>query len=83
MERGEFSSDGGRTWEDAELGEPVGRYAWRPWFYEWDAREPGAYELCMRATEAAEKTQAIDDAEAWNVGGYGVNVVQRVAVLVG
>lgn len=31
VERVEFSSDGGRTWEDAELGEPLGPYAWRPW----------------------------------------------------
>src|SRR3954452_20559860 len=27
VERVEFSSDGGRTWAHAELGEPVGRYA--------------------------------------------------------
>jgi DMSO/TMAO reductase YedYZ molybdopterin-dependent catalytic subunit len=82
VERVEFSSDGGRTWADAGLGEPVGRYAWRPWSYEWDAREPGEYELCVRATDAAGKTQAVDNDEAWNVGGYGVNVVQRVPVSV-
>jgi DMSO/TMAO reductase YedYZ molybdopterin-dependent catalytic subunit len=82
VERVEFSSDGGRTWADAGLGEPVGRYAWRPWSYEWDAREPGEYELCTRATDAAGKTQPTDNDEAWNVGGYGVNVVQRVPVLV-
>jgi DMSO/TMAO reductase YedYZ molybdopterin-dependent catalytic subunit len=82
VERVEFSSDGGHTWDDAELGEPVARYAWVRWSYEWDAREPGEYELCVRATDAAGKTQPVDDAEAWNVSGYGVNVVQRVAVLV-
>jgi sulfane dehydrogenase subunit SoxC len=82
VERVEFSSDGGRTWTDTKLGEPVGSYAWRPWSYEWDAREPDEYELCVRATDAAGKTQPVDDADAWNVGGYGVNVVQRVPVLV-
>jgi sulfane dehydrogenase subunit SoxC len=78
VERVEFSSDGGRTWADAELGEPVGSYAWVGWSYEWDVREPGEYELCVRATDATGKTQAVDEAEAWNVGGYGVNLIQRV-----
>lgn len=82
VERVEFSSDGGRTWDDAELGEPVGRYAWVRWSYEWDAREPGKYELCVRATDAAGKIQPSDNDEVWNFGGYGVNVVQRVSVLV-
>ena len=82
VERVEFSSDGGRTWGEAELGEPVGHYAWVRWSYEWDVREPGEYELCVRATDAAGKTQAVDETEAWNVGGYGVNVVQRVPLSV-
>jgi DMSO/TMAO reductase YedYZ molybdopterin-dependent catalytic subunit len=82
VERVEFSSDGGHTWADADLGEPVERYAWVRWSYEWEAREPGEYELCVRATDATGKTQPVDADEAWNVGGYGVNVVQRVPVLV-
>ena len=83
VERVEFSSDGGRTWEDAGLGEPAGRYAWRSWSYKWDAAEPGEYELCARATDAAGNRQPLDEGEAWNTGGYAVNVVQRVPVSVG
>ncbi|HLL38443.1 MAG TPA: sulfite oxidase [Rubrobacteraceae bacterium] len=82
VERVEFSPDGGRSWDDATLGEPVGRYAWRPWSYEWDAGEPGEYELCARATDASGRTQPADDDGAWNQGGYGINVVQRVTVVV-
>src|ERR687893_1933146 len=83
IERVEFSSDGGRSWDDTELGEPLGPYAWRPWSYEWDAPEPGEYELCARATDASGKTQPMDGDEVWNHGGYGVNAVQRVPVVVG
>ena len=83
IERVEFSPDGGRTWEDAELGEPLGPYAWRPWSYEWDAREPGEYELCVRATDASGNAQPPDGDGAWNYGGYGINAVQRVPVVVG
>jgi sulfane dehydrogenase subunit SoxC len=83
IERVEFSSDGGHSWEDTGLGEPLGPYAWRAWSYEWDAREPGEYELCARATDASGKTQPADGDEVWNYGGYGVNAVQRVPVIVG
>jgi sulfane dehydrogenase subunit SoxC len=83
VERVEFSPDGGRTWEDAELGEPLGPYAWRSWSCEWDAREPGEYKLCVRATDASGRTQPADGDESWNYGGYGVNAVQRVPVVVG
>ncbi len=83
VERVEFSADGGYTWDDAELDEPAGRYAWVRWSHEWDAREPGEYELCARATDAAGKTQPLDNDEVWNQGGYGINGVQRVSVSVG
>jgi DMSO/TMAO reductase YedYZ molybdopterin-dependent catalytic subunit len=79
----EFSADGGRTWEDAQLGEPIGPYAWRQWSYEWDVREPGEYELCVRATDASGNTQPAEGDETWNYGGYGVNAIQRVPVVVG
>ncbi len=79
----EFSSDGGRTWADAALGKPSGPHAWRSWSYEWHAWEPGEYELCVRAADSTGRTQPLDAGEVWNYGGYGVNVVQRVPVLVG
>ncbi|MBA2510984.1 MAG: sulfite oxidase, partial [Rubrobacteraceae bacterium] len=82
VERVEFSADGGGTWYDADLGDAVGPYGWTSWGSEWDAR-PGEYELCARATDASGKTQPVDGKEAWNQGGYGINVVQRVPVQVG
>jgi len=38
--------------------------------------------LCVRATDASGKTQPLDDKQAWNQGGYGINVVQWVPVRV-
>jgi DMSO/TMAO reductase YedYZ molybdopterin-dependent catalytic subunit len=78
IERVEVTTDGGVTWEDAELGEPVSRAAWRGWSYEWRADDPGLYELSCRATDATGKEQPLDP--AWNLGGYANNGVQRVAV---
>jgi sulfane dehydrogenase subunit SoxC len=80
--RVEFSADGGRTWADARLEQPNGRHGWSAWSYDWDAREPGEYELCVRATDSAGNAQPLDSAETWNQGGYAVNAVQRVTVRV-
>jgi DMSO/TMAO reductase YedYZ molybdopterin-dependent catalytic subunit len=80
VERVEFSADGGRSWQDAQLGESTGRHGWRAWSHEWEPAGPGDYELCVRATDAAGNFQPLVSAETWNRGGYGVNAVQRVAV---
>ena len=77
--RVEVSTDGGETWQDAELDDPVGEYGWRRWSCRWDA-EPGEHELSSRATDGAGNAQP-DEAE-WNYGGYVNNSVQRVAVTV-
>jgi DMSO/TMAO reductase YedYZ molybdopterin-dependent catalytic subunit len=76
----DVSTDGGATWAPAELGESsLGRWAWRPWRFSWDA-EPGEYELCCRARDTAGNEQPLD--APWNVGGYVNNAVQRVDVTV-
>ena len=75
-----MSVDGGLTWGDAELGEAVGRHAWRAWQSEWKPAEPGRYELRCRAEDAAGNRQP--DEPAWNLKGYANNAAQRVAVVV-
>jgi DMSO/TMAO reductase YedYZ molybdopterin-dependent catalytic subunit len=77
----EFSSDGGHSWSAAELEDAVSPYAWRRWTYHWDATEPGAYELCARATDAAGNAQPL--VQRWNLEGVENNAVQRVPVIVG
>jgi DMSO/TMAO reductase YedYZ molybdopterin-dependent catalytic subunit len=80
IERVEFSDDDGRTWWDADLGEPPpDEYAWRAWSFEWLA-SPGERVLCCRATDATGATQ--ENEPAWNVGGYTNNAIQRLPTLV-
>jgi DMSO/TMAO reductase YedYZ molybdopterin-dependent catalytic subunit len=78
IERVEVSTDGGESWEDARLEEPVSPTAWRGWSYEWRAERPGEYELCCRAEDAAGNAQP--PAAPWNLGGYANNAVQRIPV---
>jgi sulfane dehydrogenase subunit SoxC len=77
--RVEVSVDGGETWTDATLGDPVGDFAWRGWSYFWDA-DAGEHELCCRATDEAGNVQP--DAPPWNWDGVCNNAVQRVRVVV-
>ncbi|MGW2816303.1 sulfite oxidase [Streptomyces sp. NPDC001415] len=76
--RVEVSTDGGRGWHDAELTERHGHaWAWRHWQAPWVAT-PGAHVLSVRATDAEGNSQPLK--QSWNRGGFGNNVVQRVAV---
>jgi DMSO/TMAO reductase YedYZ molybdopterin-dependent catalytic subunit len=79
ISRVEVSDDGGKTWADAQLGEPVSRYAWREWSYLWTAR-PGRRLLCVRATDSDGNVQPV--AQPWNYQGMGNNMAQQVEVIV-
>lgn len=76
----DVSTDGGSSWSPAVLGDAkLGRWAWRSWQFDWDAK-PGEYELCCRARDAEANEQPLDP--PWNLGGYVNNAVQRVSVTV-
>jgi len=79
ISRVEVSVDGGSTWSDAQLGEPVSPHAWTTWTCLWDARR-GSHVVCVRATDSEGNVQPLE--QQWNVGGYGNNSVQRVTVIV-
>lgn len=79
IESVEVSSDGGRSWAEAELRAPVGEFAWCGWSYEWEA-ESGDYELWCRASDAAGNEQPT--VAEWNYDGFCNNGVQRVRVVV-
>ena len=78
--RVELSLDGGRTWQDAQLGPVIGERAWRGWSYAWDAPRPGSYVVSSRATDSAGNVQPL--ASAWNRRGYENNAVERIPVTV-
>ncbi|CAN5919662.1 hypothetical protein BH23ACT10_BH23ACT10_35390 [soil metagenome] len=77
--RVEVSTDGGTTWDDADLDATDVAYAWQGWRHPWDA-PTGTHELLARATDSTGAIQPLD--HEWNLGGYAVNAVQRVTVTV-
>jgi sulfane dehydrogenase subunit SoxC len=79
VERVEVSTDGGASFADAELDEPIGEAAWVGWHFRWDA-EPGSHVVSSRATDAAGNVQPLDP--PWNLKGYSNNAVERITVAV-
>jgi DMSO/TMAO reductase YedYZ molybdopterin-dependent catalytic subunit len=60
VERVEVSTDGGHTWNPAELlGSPT-PYCWTLWEYLWEVAQPGDYELLTRAVSASGRVQPMD-----------------------
>jgi DMSO/TMAO reductase YedYZ molybdopterin-dependent catalytic subunit len=53
----EVSTDGGRTWAEAELLGPHARYSWTLWEYLWKVERPGAYALSVRARSSSGRAQ--------------------------
>jgi DMSO/TMAO reductase YedYZ molybdopterin-dependent catalytic subunit len=74
------STDGGKSWEEARLGEDKGKYAWRQWFYPWRPTKPGKYTLMARATDMIGESQPY--AVLWNPAGFLRNKVEKIEVIV-
>jgi DMSO/TMAO reductase YedYZ molybdopterin-dependent catalytic subunit len=74
----EVSTDGGTSWQPAELSLDKARYAWRLWTYKWKAPQRGDYTLMSRATDSQGRTQPA--APVWNPSGYLNNSINQVKV---
>jgi len=63
VETVEVSTDGGETWNDADLSQPLeagdedGGDVWRQWVYEWDADGQDEYEVVVRMVDGEGRVQ--------------------------
>jgi hypothetical protein len=74
----EVSVDGGTTWTPAQLGEDLGRFAFRPWTYELAAK-PGKNTVMVRASNVVGQTQTAT--LILNPAGYHHNVIQSLTLV--
>jgi DMSO/TMAO reductase YedYZ molybdopterin-dependent catalytic subunit len=76
-----LSTDGGRTWAEAEFLDPVRRHAWRRWKFGWlTPKEPGRYTLLARARDASGALQPEEHDQ--NYGAYVINHSLPIEVFV-
>ena len=76
----EFSSDGGATWQKADLGHDLGKYSFREWTCSFVPQADGDYTLKVRATSNSGETQPANADDCWNPSGYMRNVIESVSV---
>jgi DMSO/TMAO reductase YedYZ molybdopterin-dependent catalytic subunit len=76
--RVEVSTDGGKSWSDAELLGPRAPYSWALWEYLWEVAESGEYSLMARATSTGGKTQPLEH-DPLN-GGYQIHFSRTTVV---
>lgn len=76
------STDGGQTWAEAEFIDPVHRYAWRRWRFNWvTPKERGQCKLLSRAKAANGDFQP--DKHDENYASYVIDHVLPIEITVG
>lgn len=79
IKRVEVSTDGGKTWNDANLRRVLGKYTWVQWTYPWKP-DPGIYTLQVRATDGKGEVQTAKMQDTYPDGATGYHTKQvRVA----
>ena len=73
----EVTTDGGKTWSAAKLGEDLGNYAFRPWSFELNA-ERGKNTVMVNAINMIGQTQTSQ--LLFNGAGYHNNVMQNITL---
>jgi hypothetical protein len=78
--RVEVSTDGGRSWNPADLIGSRTPYCWTMWEYLWEVAKPGDYELLTRAVSESGRVQPTQH-EPLN-GGYLIHHSRPIPIRV-
>ena len=73
----EVSTDGGKTWAAAALGQDLGPYAFRPWSFDLSAKS-GKNTVMVNATNKIGQSQTAE--LIFNPAGYHNNVMQNITL---
>lgn len=74
----EFSTDEGKSWELATLGEDLGRFAFRTFSFPFSAKSKGKHKVMARATNRLGQTQTTEALP--NPAGYYQNIIHSVTL---
>ena len=76
----EVSTDGGRTWSQAELAGMSAKYSWTLWEYSWRPDQPGPQRLVSRAVSESGRVQPLKHDPL--CGGYLIHYSRPIKVVV-
>ena len=75
----EVSSDGGATWKEARIKDPLSPYTWVLWATELNVTVKGNYKIIVRATDKTGKIQTAEVRDPFPNGAMGHHVVNAQA----
>ena len=75
----EVSSDGGATWKEARIKDPLSPYTWVLWATELNVTMRGNYKIIVRATDKTGKIQTAEVRDPFPNGAMGYHVVNAQA----
>ncbi|HEY9133639.1 MAG TPA: molybdopterin-dependent oxidoreductase [Dyella sp.] len=75
----DVSTDGGQSWQAAELGRDTGRYGFQEWTFHFVPAERGTYRIQTRARNRRGDVQPRQ--QNWNAAGYMRNMIETTTVL--
>src|SRR5215467_8845356 len=73
----QVSTDGGKTWTSATLGQDLGRFAFRPWSFDFTAKK-GKNTVMVNSTNKLGQSQTSE--LIFNPAGYHNNVMQNITL---
>ncbi|KEQ51431.1 molybdopterin-dependent oxidoreductase [Sphingobium chlorophenolicum] len=76
--RVDISADGGQNWQEAALGEDLGRYSIRAWHLP-HSLPPGRHRIQIRATSRSGEVQPVEP--RWQPAGYMRNAIETVEIV--
>jgi len=76
----EVSTDGGGSWQAAQLHHEQAKYAWRLWRCRLQVPAAGQYTILSRAIDSQQRVQP--QTAEWNPSGYLYNAIDQVKVRV-
>jgi hypothetical protein len=79
VSRVDFSNDGGKSWQQAELGKDEGKYSFRRWHTRFVVPSSGSQLLMVRCTSTSGETQP--PTPNWNPSGFMLNVIEQTPVV--
>jgi DMSO/TMAO reductase YedYZ molybdopterin-dependent catalytic subunit len=81
ISRVEISTDGGKNWVEASLGQDLGRFAFRPWGYRFTPPSAGPHKILAKAANRIGQAQV--EQLIFNPAGYHNNVIRPTTITVG
>jgi DMSO/TMAO reductase YedYZ molybdopterin-dependent catalytic subunit len=76
IQKVEYSTDGGRTWTDAQFAAPLSELTWVLWQATWTASAEGAYQLQVRATDGGGALEDSHIGPSYPTGASGYDTIQ-------